>query len=241
MEQLPGKVIGHRGLCNRAPENTLSGMRAAKLNGLTWVEFDVMLTHDGMPILIHDTTLNRTSNGQGAVANCTYSDIIRFDVGSHFSADYKGEVIPTLKEAIACLGELNLAANIEIKPSPGQDAVTAVKVIETLVAYWPVHLPTPLISSFSQQSMQTVFDMQTNYLLGYLADPLPIHWQQRADQLQCCTVHVNYCQLTPELVSEIKQTGRAVLAYTVNSVELAKKLFSWGVDSVFSDEPLDVI
>ena len=102
---LPGlqPVIGHRGAAARAPENTLAGLRRARELGAAWVEFDVMLTADRVPVLIHDETLERTTTGRGEVARHTAAEIRALDAGGWFAPEFAGERVPTLAEAVALL------------------------------------------------------------------------------------------------------------------------------------------
>ena len=138
MLQLP-KVIGHRGAAAHAPENTLASFREARRRGASWVEADIMLTTDGVPIVMHDESLKRTMGVDRLVAETRRADL---------PAD-----VPTFEEAIACWGELGLGCNVEIKPTEGREAETARAVVETLRRCWPAHLPPPLLSSFKDAAL----------------------------------------------------------------------------------------
>ncbi len=133
--RLPGlaPVVGHRGASAHAPENTLASLRRAWELGAAWVEFDVKLTRDGVPILMHDAKLKRTTNGSGLVASLDYAAIARLDAGAWFPGAFAGERIPTLDEAVALLQELGLAANVEIKPCPGREVETGRLVAQALL------------------------------------------------------------------------------------------------------------
>ena len=111
-------VIGHRGCAALAPENTLAGIRHAAALGVRWVEFDVRLCADGGLVLMHDDTLDRTTSGRGRVRDGDSSDMRRLDAGGWFSADFAGEPVPDLEDAMALLGALDMGANIEIKAAP---------------------------------------------------------------------------------------------------------------------------
>src|SRR5215472_12885505 len=114
------RIIGHRGAKATAPENTLAGIRQARREGAAWVEFDVKLTADGHPILMHDDTLERTTDGQGPVAAARLADIRRLDAGSKFGPAWQGERVPLLSEALSVLAELDMGFNLEIKPCKGR-------------------------------------------------------------------------------------------------------------------------
>src|SRR5881394_1083936 len=117
MLQLP-KVIGHRGAAAYAPENTLASFREARRRGATWVEIDVKLTADGVPVVMHDASLKRTMGVDRLVAETPRADL---------PAD-----VPTLEQAIACFLDLGLGCNFEIKPCEGREAETALVTVETL-------------------------------------------------------------------------------------------------------------
>src|SRR5437763_1471658 len=129
MLQLP-QVIGHRGAMAYAPENTLASFREARRRGARWVEIDVKLTADSVPILMHDPSLERTLAIDRLVALTPRAAL--------------PEAVPTLEQAIACFRELGLGCNVEIKPCEGREAETARVTVETLRRCWPDVLPAPL-------------------------------------------------------------------------------------------------
>src|SRR4026207_377036 len=109
------QIIGHRGACAYAPENTLAPSGRAAAQGARWVECDVRLTREGDLVLMHDEDVKRTTNGRGRLVDLTLAEIGSLDAGAWFSGAFAGERVPTLVETIALLGELGLGANIEIK------------------------------------------------------------------------------------------------------------------------------
>ena len=126
------KIIGHRGAAGYAPENTLDSIKTAAEMGFDWVEFDVKLTKDSVPILFHDETLDRTTNGHGKVADTTFEEIRELEAGSWFSDGFAGVQVPSLEETIEVLIDLNMAVNMEIKPCPNRDKETAEMAIPCL-------------------------------------------------------------------------------------------------------------
>jgi len=108
------RVIGHRGACGHAPENTLASFRKAAELGVRWVEFDAALSSDGEIVLFHDDTLKRTTGRAGRLAETTWADLQGLDAGSWFSEDFAGEPIPTLRQAFQLLADLGLGAVIKL-------------------------------------------------------------------------------------------------------------------------------
>lgn len=111
------KAIAHRGYSTEAPENTLPAFRLAKEKGFDYVECDVVFTSDNVPVLLHDSSIDRTSNGKGRIENLTYEEVSQYDFGSWFSEDYKGVKIPTFDEFLKLCKEIELHPYIELKGS----------------------------------------------------------------------------------------------------------------------------
>lgn len=234
--ELP-KVIGHRGAAGHAPENTLVGLRKAHELGARWVEFDVMLTAEGTPVLFHDETLERTTNGVGRLADHRWEDLRGLDAGSWFSPAFRGERIPSLHQALAVLGRLNLGANVELKPSRDQEATTGVIAAKTLQESWPATLPAPLLSSFSEKALAAAADQAPEFPRALLVGKVPGDWQARCDALGATALHAGARHLTRKRAQEIVAAGYALRVYTVNEPTAARKFYDWGAESLFSDFP----
>jgi glycerophosphoryl diester phosphodiesterase len=229
-------VIGHRGAASCAPENTLAGLCRAAALGCRWVEFDLRLTRERLPVLLHDNRLERTTDGRGSVARLPLAALRGCDAGSRFSPAFAGEPIPTLAEAVSLLGELGLGANIELKAGRPAGVVGSV-VAGELTRLWPASLPAPLISSFSPASLSAARDAAPQFARGLLWRRVPRDWRRRAAALGCGSLHVDQRWLDAATVAEIRAAGYSVLAYTVNEAARACALLSWGVTSVVSDVP----
>jgi len=231
------KIIGHRGACGYAPENTIESIRTAAEIGVKWVELDVKLTRDGMPIIMHDDTLDRTTNGSGLVAETDYEDIQQLEAGSWFGDSFSGIKIPTLEEACAILIDLDMGLNLEIKPCPGREIETAETALDFLSRLWDDH-DNLLISSFSHVSLEAAMDVAEDWARGLLLDTeWPGNWRELAEYLQASTVNIDGRTCTREQVEDIADLGLPILAYTINDPQLARKLQGWGVDAMFSDVP----
>lgn len=231
------RIIGHRGAMGHAPENTLASIRRAALFGLRWVEFDVALTRDNEPVLLHDETVNRTTDGKGRLAAMTLAELQTLDAGSWKSEEFAGERVPTLTEAFAVLRELGLGANLEIKPTAGRDAETGAVVARMVANAWPESLPRPLLSSFKPAALAAVRDATPQLARGYLLKRLTRGWQKDAATLGCVSVHCSQRTLNRQGAAEVRQAGYHLLSYTVNDEARARLLFDWGVEAVFTDYP----
>ena len=230
-------VIGHRGAAAYAPENTLAGLRKAKALGCRWVEFDVRLTADNQPVLLHDNRLERTTNGRGRASGLPLAAVRRYDAGQWFHSAFAGERVPTLEEALVLLAELGLGANVELKAARGNEAATGALVAELLARTWPADPAHLLISSFQHGALAAARDRAPHIARGILFRRVPKNWRNVAAELGCVTIHADHQRLRTAVISEIRWAGYPLLAYTVNDPERAKILFDFGVRSVFSDVP----
>jgi glycerophosphoryl diester phosphodiesterase len=234
------QIIGHRGAKVNAPENTIASIRRAYEEGARWVEFDVKLTADDVPILIHDATLERTTNGQGDVRNRTLDEIRRLDAGSWFGPAFAGERVPTLAETLDFMAAHGMGFNLEVKPCPGRARETAEIALNLVRERWPSDCPAPIISSFSLDSLDAARKVAPELPRGYLIEKLPVDWRENARTLDCAAIHPNSRHLSRDQVREIKAAGYALLVWTVNDVGRARDLLSWGVDSLITDAPGDI-
>jgi glycerophosphoryl diester phosphodiesterase len=232
-------VIGHRGAKGRAPENTLAGLREAHRLGCRWVEFDVMLSADGIPVLIHDETVDRTTDGGGAVAAMTYAALRRLNAAARFPA-LPPEPIPRLEEALALGLKLRLGINVEIKPAKGHAVATAERTVTALQHYWPGDNPALLISSFERACLEVARDLAPRLARGLLAETLPPDWEAAITALDCVSLHLRNRDLSLAEVRGLAERQVPVLAYTVNEPARAKALLGAGAVAVFTDLP-DVI
>ena len=231
------RVIGHRGTPKRAPENTVAGFTLAADAGVTWVELDVQLSSDLVPFVFHDHVLERASNGTGLTIERDWDYLAELDVGAWFSPAFAGEKMPHWDKVLDLLIERRLGVNIEIKAEDDRGAITAEVGLKHASAKWPADLPPPLVTSFSRVAVEVAKSVVPHWPRGLVTHPWPEDWREACERDGCATLHVAHDSLTPERVRMAKEAGLKVLSYTVNEPELAKKLWDWGVDSVFSDRP----
>jgi glycerophosphoryl diester phosphodiesterase len=225
MLQLP-KVIGHRGAAAYAPENTLESFREARRRGATWVETDIKLTADGVPIVMHDESLKRTTGVDRLVAKTPRADL---PAG-----------VPTFEEAIACFGEEGLGCNVEIKPCPGREAETGRVVVETLRRCWPVRLPPPVLSSFQDTSLAAAREAAPEFARALLLGEIGDDWRPRAEAVAAGGINTNGKKLTAVQAVEIRKAGYTLSVYTIDDGDVAKALVGMGVECIITDAP-DVI
>jgi len=231
------RIIGHRGACGYAPENTIASFNKAFSLGCRFIEFDVMCSSDGEPFIFHDDNLKRTTNGKGELGLVDSNYLAGLDAGLWFSRDFKNEKIPHFKEALKWLSFSGVQANIEIKPYPGAEEQTAVVVLSHIHRYWPQSKSLPLVSSFSWEVLVLCRSIAPEMPLGLLLHEWDDDWLRKAKQLDCSSIHLNRKLMTAERVKEVKDQGYLVCVYTINRKRLAKKLFDWGVDAIFTDYP----
>ena len=231
------QIIGHRGCAGYAPENTLEGIHTAADMGVEWVEFDVKLTKDQVPILFHDEELERTTNSSGNVRDMTLAEIKELDAGSWYADGFFGVTVPTLEEALDAVIERDLGLNMEIKPCPGREKETAEVALDVLSSSWDDHNRI-LISSFQHVRLETAMDMASDWSRGLLLPAeWPENWKELAEYLQATTININGNEVTQEQIEELLELEKPILAYTINDGDRARYLQSWGVDGFFSDTP----
>jgi len=225
-------VIGHRGLASAAPENTLAGFREAKRRGLEWVELDVQLTSDGQPVVFHDDELDRTTDGHGRLADTPWDVVRHLDAASWFG--WPAEPVPHLAEALEVISGLGLGVNIEIKADETAGAATAAAALDLAVGLWSGRAP-PLLSSFAESALAEAARRAPDWPRGLLLGGVWGQGPGRARALGCAGLHADHRLLTAARVSAARELGLAVLAYTVNRIDRARRLWGWGVEAVFSD------
>lgn len=235
LDHLP-RVIGHRGACGHAPENTLASIRKAAELGTTFIEIDVTLTADNIAVIQHDSDVDRCTNGSGPILLKTLAEIKKLDAGSWFTPEFAGERIPTLKEATIAICELSLGLNLEIKPTNGWQIPTAEQVGRELLDYWPADVPL-LLSSFNIEALTAIGSLLPEVPRGYLSVAIPPDWEKRLKEAGCASLHCEKEYVTKEKVAAVRSAGYRFLVYTVNDVDSAQQFLDWGIDAVITDFP----
>ena len=233
--------MGHRGAAGAAPENTLASIRRASEEGAPWVEFDVMLTADGVPVLHHDDSLLRTTGRDRPMAETPFEALAGLDAGSWFSEAFAGEPLPSLEQALVLVAELGLHPNIEIKSTPGRDVETAVRAAEVTLRIWPAARPAPFFCSFSAMSLAALRALQPDWPLAFNALSGEVAWLDSLRALDATSFHLLEREVTPEIVRQVHGAGYQLAAYTVNDGPSARRLVGLGVDAIISDRPAEIL
>lgn len=239
-------VVAHRGYRAKYPENTTVAFEAAISVEADMIELDVCLSRDRIPVVIHDKTLDRTTNGKGLVSEHTLSELKELDAGSWFSTEFKDETIPTLEEALLKI-KGRVTVNIEIKPesfeelSP-QDAIE-VQVCEMVEKLEMVD--SVLISSFEHFFFSRIqrwyHDQNKSKIIRTatlqevpLSDDFAAAICQRHNAY---SFHPDECHVTPKLIQLLKSGGVRIIPYTINDEKRMEQLIKLGVSGIISDEP----
>lgn len=233
----PVLVIAHRGFSGQAPENTLIAFKNAIELGCDMIELDIHLSKDREVVVIHDNTLNRTTNGQGKIDDFTLSELKKLDAGSWFGAQFSGERIPTLKEVLQ-LAKDRIPVNIEIKYSkegkyPIEElAEKALKEVKEVGMINQVNF-----FSFNPVALKRIRDRDPKAWVTLVSHK---DWRYVGD----ITEGENYPilglrdkHLTKEGIAQIQKKGLQVYAWTVDAPEEMEKFINWGVDGIITNHP----
>lgn len=227
--------IAHRGAGKLAPENTLAAFRLGAAHGYRAFECDVKLSADGVPFLLHDTSLDRTTSARGRAADRTWSELSRLDAGGWHSRAYAGEPMASL-EAVAHYVQRNgFMLNVEIKPTPGSEHATGEAVGRACRALWAADGTPPLFSSFRPEALQGARETAPEIPRALLVDTLWAGWLDVARTLGCAAVVTNYNLMDAALIEQLHQAGLRALCYTVNDPAPARQLVALGIDGLITD------
>ena len=227
--------IAHRGAGKLAPENTLAAFRTGAAHGYRAFECDVKLSADGVPFLLHDATLDRTTPERGEAGQRPWAELSRLDAGGWHSRAYAGEPLPSL-DAIARYVQRNgHALNVEIKPTPGQELATGTAVGLAASRLWQ-GVDTPLLfSSFEASALKAAGEAAAHIPRALLVDTLWPGWFDSAQSLGCVAVVTNFKLMDAALVQRLHTAGLRALCYTVNDAAEARRLLAAGIDGLITD------
>jgi glycerophosphoryl diester phosphodiesterase len=238
LESLPRPVIfAHRGASAHAPENTIAAFELALAQGADAIELDVKLSSDGYVIVHHDDTVNRTTNGQGRIKDLPLAELKKLDAGRSFSEKFTGERIPTLEEVFEAVGKRTFI-NVELTNYKTRRDT----LVETVCMLVKKHqMPERVIfSSFFASNLSKARSYLPEVPRGLLA----LHgflgaWARSFGfvfgKYQALHPHLN--DMTQQEVARVHRLNRRIHVWTVNEEEDMRRLFDWGVDGIFTDDP----
>ncbi|OIQ91247.1 glycerophosphoryl diester phosphodiesterase [mine drainage metagenome] len=234
----PAQRIAHRGGGSLAPENTLAAFCAGLDAGLTAFECDVKLSADGVPFLLHDDLLDRTTTASGRASWKPWSRLARVDAGRKFDPRFGGERIPSLADLAGLVAGHEVWLNLEIKPDTDAGAALqadwGLRVARQAVRLWAGSPQQPCLSSFSIPALQGAQQAAPGLARAWLCERLPARWREVALALDLAALHLDASQCTPALIAEVQAQGLQLRAYTVDDPGEVARLLAAGV-GVFTD------
>lgn len=229
------RLFAHRGGGSLAPENTLAAVRLGQSLGYTAHEFDVKLSKDGVAMLLHDDTLERTTTGKGRAADFTWKELLALDAGTWHSERFRGERLASFEDVARALIERGHTANVEIKPTKGFERETGLAVGRAAAALWAGAKVPPLLSSFSFDALMAARESAPQLPRGWLIAEFGEADWGRLEKLEAVSLHTNHKKFELEDVKRLHDRGYRVMLYTVNEPDVAARLFEAGVDGLFTD------
>ena len=227
--------VAHRGAGKLAPENTLAAFRLGAAHGYRMFECDVKLSRDGVPFLMHDASLNRTTSGRGIGGEFDWQVLAQLDAGGWHSRAHAGEPLPSLENiARFCLANGHLL-NIEIKPTPGTERHTGEVVAQHAARLWRGAGTLPLLTSFSVDALEGAQSAEPGLPRGLLLDVPTPGWIETALRLGCVAIVCNHALWNRSTVTQAQSAGMRCLSYTVNDAWAAQRLLDLGTDGIITD------
>ncbi|HWR10782.1 MAG TPA: glycerophosphodiester phosphodiesterase [Rectinemataceae bacterium] len=230
------RIFAHRGLSSSCPENTLLAFRKALETGCDGIELDVQLTRDGELVIIHDETIDRTTDGKGKVRDFSFEELRRFDASGRFAGDQGFNPIPSLREYFDLVRDLPLITNIELKnsvfPYPGLEE----KLIATVGDYGLEDRV--LFSSFNHQSLMKCRELSPRCEIAFIISSWLISAGSYCRRNGGNYINPRFCFLTQDNMDELLEQGVRAMAWTVDDPTEMRRLAGMGVDSLITNEPL---
>ncbi|MFL5735396.1 MAG: glycerophosphodiester phosphodiesterase [Chloroflexia bacterium] len=229
-------LVAHRGGAAEAPENTLAAFRRALSLGVRWFELDVQMSRDGELVVIHDHTVDRTTNGTGEVGSLSLQDLRKLDSGSWFDPHYRGEPVPTLREMLELCASHGAGVLVEMKSPhlyPGIEQKVATLLGEMRVQgahdFWCI--------SFDHADIDRLHEIDPTLPLGYLYTSFVTDFVPTTQAVQAACPHFSTVSTFPAQVEQAHQLGKRVFTWTVNTEPEMKLMAQLGVDAIITDRP----
>ena len=235
------QIIAHRGASYYAPENTKAAIELAAKQGAKWVEVDLWLTRDKNIAIIHNSTVNKRTNGKGKVGQFSFPELAKLDAGSWHSEPFVGQRILSLPQLIKLATKLDINLNLEIKSSAALDAETAQVTGEMIRQYWPKDKALPLVSSFSLTVIQVMQQQSPEIPRALLLGEWNRSLKKTVVDLHCASINTSRRVINKRSLASMHETGLPVIIYTVNGLKSAVEFINMGVDGLFTDRPDRII
>ena len=238
------KLIGHRGVKDLCPENTLESILKAFDLGLGYVEIDVKISKDRVPILLHDDTLDRTTNGSGLAIDYDYENIKKLDAGKFFYKENTNIFVPKLEDILSLCTNNNGNLNIELKPNKNFEKENVYQIYELTKNINQIDI---FFSSFDIISILEISKLYPQSMRSFLLDDFK---EYNIDYLISISINhdlkicgLNIDLVTADIIKKIKKSNISITVYSDKNINLssANDIFSIGVDSNFIDNPLDLL
>ena len=238
------KLIGHRGVKDLCPENTLESILKAFDLGLSFVEIDVKISKDRVPILLHDDTLDRTTNGSGLAIDYDYANIKKLDAGKFFYKENTNIFVPKLEDVLSLCTNNNINLNIELKPNKNFEKENVYQIYKIIKNINQIDI---FFSSFDMISILEISKLYPQSIRSFLLDDFK---EYNIDDLisisinhdlKICGLNIDF--VTTDIIKKIKESNMAITVYSDKNINLSKanEIFSLGVDSIFIDNPRDLL
>ncbi|MDA9629151.1 glycerophosphodiester phosphodiesterase family protein [Pelagibacteraceae bacterium] len=238
------KLIGHRGVKNLKPENTLESIRKAFDLGLECVEIDVKVSKDNIPLLLHDDTLDRTTNGSGLVCNFTFDQIKHLDAGCFFYKSKTDIKIPSLRNVLDLIKRKQKYLNIELKPNKNYEELNVKNILKEIsrISYDKIYF-----SSFDLSSCIDLKETSPHLQCGFLNDDfIKFNIDETIDICKkysffSCGINLNF--FSNSIVNQFIENEIQVTVYADNNISKvqAHNLWNNNVTSIFIDDPTEYI
>ncbi|MCS5350045.1 glycerophosphodiester phosphodiesterase [Staphylococcus aureus] len=232
------QIVSHRGLPNAFPENTMSGYRQVMELDVDMLEIDVHLTKDQHFVVIHDETIDRTSDGKGRIVDYTLSQLKSFDFGSYKDVAFKGERIPTLDEVLSLCLKFHKKLLIELKNPKLYPEIE--RKLLTFLEGKKVDATQVVIQSFDIECIEKLKEIGCKHDLGVLCSKRK-YWYRKPNFERIAQVasyvNPNYALVTRKFIDEAHRHQLQIMPYTVNKLKTGEKLIQMGIDGLITDEP----
>ena len=228
------KILGHRGAMGSAPENTLPSFKKAIEASADGVEFDVQLSADGVPVVIHDEKIDRTTDGEGPVNTLSASELEKLDAGSFFSSEFVDTKLPLLKDVLEVIQNMDII-NLELKNGNVRYEGMEEKVIK-LTKEFGIFDKT-IFSSFNHYSIKKIKEIEPEARTGVLYMAGIYQPWEYARKLEAEAIHPFYAAVVPEIVEECHNNDMAVNVFGANEDSIIRNLLTMNVDAIITDYP----